>query len=452
MKRTLQYKCQTLFFALLCIPFSSGDAAEPDSLQTQTNNAVVSQLAELTTAEHYQEAFNLAQKHAYDLAGEARFDFLLGVSALRVGEYHHALFAFERAVINQPDWEAARYNLATAYFQVEKIEASKSEFGKLLSNSENDSIVAASKHYISMIDRVMAANRKTISQVASVGIGRDSNINSGVTIDSFEIPLLSQPIRLSDSSKAQSDAALKLNYQFNHQYRLNQRRDWVQSLALAHTEYLDDEHRDFESSMVQFSSRITDTLGSIPVSAGLYFRPIFLGGEAYRDHLGINSEIGYAINSQYELKALFDFNRTEYRNNAAQDANEGLLKLELFFGKNRWTQGWGTQFGLVDTITAGFEYNAYRLTEIHYQAGYQLDARTQIQLRVQRANFRYDATHSLFALQREDDLTGGSLGIQFYAQSKYVVQASLSYTEKDSNIPVNSFRRTDLSFSVVKPF
>lgn len=62
-----------------------------------------------------QQAFELLSGQSVQYAGDTEFDYWLGLSAVRAGEYGHASFALERVIERQPNHAGARLELATTY-------------------------------------------------------------------------------------------------------------------------------------------------------------------------------------------------------------------------------------------------------------------------------------------------------------------------------------------------
>lgn len=62
-----------------------------------------------------QQAFELLSGQSVQYAGDTEFDYWLGLSAVRAGEYGHASFALERVIAREPNHAGARLELATTY-------------------------------------------------------------------------------------------------------------------------------------------------------------------------------------------------------------------------------------------------------------------------------------------------------------------------------------------------
>lgn len=91
------------FFAFLFSITSLPSWAKLTPLETALNN------------KNFKLAYKEGQQLLPSQAGEARFDFLFGLAAARVGEYDQAIFAFERVLAHNPNLHPARLELAASH-------------------------------------------------------------------------------------------------------------------------------------------------------------------------------------------------------------------------------------------------------------------------------------------------------------------------------------------------
>ena len=108
-----RYKIRLLLFLSFVASFTafpiSGYSATEDVLQS----------AQKLLQDGYSiRAYDLLQTFEDELAGNTEYDYLYGVAALDSGEPRKAIFAFQRAVMTDPNFAGARMELARAYFEI----------------------------------------------------------------------------------------------------------------------------------------------------------------------------------------------------------------------------------------------------------------------------------------------------------------------------------------------
>ena len=140
-------------------------------------------------------------------AGEPRYDFLLGLSALNSGEAGLAVFALERVLAVQPDNARARAELGRAYFELRENDAAKQEFETVKETVADEQVANTVSKYLDALDvRVKSLSKFQWSVFVEGGGGFDSNVNAATSDDTIAIPALGGlQFVLADSAKAQDD-------------------------------------------------------------------------------------------------------------------------------------------------------------------------------------------------------------------------------------------------------
>ena len=136
------------------------------------------------------EAYQLLKPLEEDRAGDPRFDYIYGLSALDSGRALEAVFALERAVDAAPENGPARAELARAYLVLGDTDDAKSEFDKVQQMDLPTEVQKTIDRYISTIDQYHDASRIRYNPWISVGLGYDSNVNSATTESQIAVPAL----------------------------------------------------------------------------------------------------------------------------------------------------------------------------------------------------------------------------------------------------------------------
>lgn len=140
----------------------------------------IEQARELMKAGMPGEAYSLLEKQEFDRAGDADFDYLLGIAALDSGRPDKATLAFERVLATNPNSAGARLDMARAYFSLGDYAAAGKELHAV---SELNPPLAAKtviEKYLAAIEEKQNAKRTLITGYIEGTAGHDDNITSVV--------------------------------------------------------------------------------------------------------------------------------------------------------------------------------------------------------------------------------------------------------------------------------
>jgi outer membrane protein len=171
------------------------------------------------------EAYARLSKSLNRFAGDVRFDYLLGISALDSGRPGQAVFALERVVANDPKNAPARAELARALFALRELDAAKREFSEVKTSNPPSAVSASIDRYLDAI-KGLSEQQRAVQQTSTLiltgdfGLGYDSNINSGSAQSEW---LLADGGRLipTDASLGQSAWSARLGGGIEYQTKLN---------------------------------------------------------------------------------------------------------------------------------------------------------------------------------------------------------------------------------------
>ena len=116
------------------------------------------------------------------LAGQADFDYLLGVAALDSGKLEDAIIAFERVLAVAPNHAGAQMDLARAYYAAGSFDLAEAAFLKLRAANPPATAQAAIERYLEAIRERRQQTRAGWTSFGELGLGYDSNL-TGVPTD-----------------------------------------------------------------------------------------------------------------------------------------------------------------------------------------------------------------------------------------------------------------------------
>ena len=151
----------------------------------------------------HDEAYRAAKLSPGEL-GNPPFDFYFGVAAVNGGKASEGVLALERYLLNFPDNQTARLELARGYFLLNDDGRARDEFDAILAAKPPAGIDKVVREYLAAIDARESRHKTTYALSIEIGGGRDSNVQSGVSNPNITLPIFGD-ITLSDSALATGD-------------------------------------------------------------------------------------------------------------------------------------------------------------------------------------------------------------------------------------------------------
>ncbi len=177
-----------IIVALLAAVSAVSYAQSPDliNLDVSPETRTLLQSAEAQIAAGDADAaYSLLQANEPELAGNAYFDYLLGMSALDSGRHGEAIFALRRCVAVVPAFAGARMELARAYFEASNPELARPLFVALLNESPPPGVRIIIQQYIDAIDQRPPTPRSRLSGYLESFVGLDTNANGSTANQQF---------------------------------------------------------------------------------------------------------------------------------------------------------------------------------------------------------------------------------------------------------------------------
>ena len=194
---------QRLLRATLRLFFAGALGALALSLATGAAAAPADELRKLLEQGKHEEAYRIAKTTPLEL-GNPAFDFYFGVAAVNSGKASEGVLALERYLLNFPDSQTARLELARGYFLLKDDGRARDEFDAILATKPPADISKVIGDYLAVINARDARHKTTYAFSIELGGGRDSNVQSGVSDPNITLPIFGD-ITLADTSVAIGD-------------------------------------------------------------------------------------------------------------------------------------------------------------------------------------------------------------------------------------------------------
>ena len=167
-------------FSIIALLTSAAFAQSTRTLEVQANAATQNLLRDAETRLANNDsagAYAILSPREADLAGNAFFDYLLGVAALDTGRISEAIFSLQRSITTEPRFSGARMELARAYFENSDHAQARPLFVSLLSENPPPGVRDVLNRYIETIDAAPRLPRARFTPYFEVSGGHDSNAN-----------------------------------------------------------------------------------------------------------------------------------------------------------------------------------------------------------------------------------------------------------------------------------
>jgi tetratricopeptide (TPR) repeat protein len=152
------------------------------------------------------EAYTLLSPLTAERAGDADFDYALGLAASDTGHGGEALLAFQRVLAVQPGNAPARAELARVYAMTGDIDTAKAQFDTVVEDpSLPDPVRQRFNRIVRDLGREQQGGGTSVTGFAEISGGIDSNINTATNLTSITLPIFASlgPASLSGGATQQ---------------------------------------------------------------------------------------------------------------------------------------------------------------------------------------------------------------------------------------------------------
>ena len=123
-------------------------------------------------------AFKLLSPLENTRAGDADFDYWLGVSAFESNRLERAVIAFERTLLTNPDFDSARLELGRTYLRMGSLDLAEQEFKRLEPRATTPAGKQAIAAYLDQVAKQKNKQKLAFNRYLEIGAGHDTNISS----------------------------------------------------------------------------------------------------------------------------------------------------------------------------------------------------------------------------------------------------------------------------------
>ncbi|GAA5317324.1 MAG: hypothetical protein AseanaTS_25290 [Candidatus Pelagadaptatus aseana] len=415
--------------------------------QTQSEaQAVWQQIKGLLAQGQVQQAYELGQKNLDVWEGTPDFDYYYGMAAIDAGYVAEGSFALERVLYQAPNFQAAKLELARAYYLMKQYPLAKRHFKAVLDVSPPASVIERINTFMALIEQAENEHKPKVLAYFEVIGGHDSNANYAPASETFNSPTLGQG-ELTDDGTAQSawfnDTLAGIGYYkpINKQTTLYSRVDLA--------EHNVNQSHPFDSFTYTIQGGVIHKLSDDDnLSAQLIHQQYHVDGGRYRELNGLAGSWMHVLNPVSSLQLGASYLNFIYNDLNNKDAEEYNLSL----GYNRQVPWFGTSliqarlsFGQDDPnedneITRSTtEKDFWGMSLTHKTA---LNAKVILTSTLAFLNSEYAEDDLLFLTAREDDSLSFEMKADWRWDEHWQLSLAAGWREQDSNIEIYDYDRT----------
>jgi tetratricopeptide (TPR) repeat protein len=427
---------------------------------------VLSQAEALINQQQPAQAYELLLPFEAERSGDPKYDYLLGVSALEMGDPSNAIFAFERCLSAEPNNGPCRVQIARTHLAMGETPNARAELQTIKEYNPPPEVQALVSQYLGVISQVEKQQQRQINAFAQLGVGYDSNINSAPTdanktaaaipkTPNFIIPP-NAIATSSDSSYANLLAGSSLLYKASPTVTA------LADINIQTRSFLADHNYDYQA--VDASAGGAFDLQALQLTLKLQGQKMWLDGNAYRNLAGVLAQLQGAVGSG-QMAVFTQLSQMRYDSQSVRDAdrhNIGLAysqAIEAHYSPSFYASIYGGSEAVTDKK---FEQFSQAFKGLRFGGSLILNdvlsLNSQLSYEAREHNkASYYPSVTLLGISfptvyREDKESNIGLSANWRINKQLSLQPSYTYSNNNSNIPFSDYKRhvvsVDLRFDM----
>jgi len=419
-------------------------------------DAALAQAKQLMDKRDAAGAYKLLKPLEIDRAGNPDFDYLLGIAALDIGRGTEAVFALERVLSVNPNHVQARAEIARAYALLGEMETARREFETVRKQPMPAEAAATIQKYIDAIEQAQAGTRTTVSGYLELGLGYDTNVNSGTAVSQIAIPAFPGLglATLNAAALKQSDGFGHVAFGANVRHPVNP--GWSVLAGIDGYQRLHWDKTAFDQGNiganlgVEYSPSSRDKF-----LVALQGQQMYVDWGRFRDSIGLVGQWQRQIGTSGVFTGYLQHARLEYPGQEIRDADRtvgGVAYAHAFSGAYSPVVFVGAYYGHENERDSTRPDLGHRVTG--FRAGGQLNFGERITL-FGFASYEerdYGGATPGFLENRADNQADIRVGVNYKPARLWTITPQVAYTENKSNVPFTDYDRAQALVTVRRDF
>lgn len=393
------------------------------------------------------DAYALARRHPEEL-GKPTFDFYYGIAAIDSGRAGEGVLALERYIVQFPDNDRARLELARGYFVLGELVRAREEFDTVSRRNPPPQVQATIDRFVDSIRAQETRYRTTATAYVELGGGYDSNANSGVRDPIITVPTLGT-VELVDAGVESDTGFGLLGAGGQVSYPLAPGVALLGGATLEAKLHSDRFDRQFDQTLASAYGGVSYLKNRDLYRATLSLSALEVDDVRFRESLALGAEWHHQANEFNTFSLFGQYARLEYPKSPVRDAD--------FYGAGA---GWRRAF--VAPLQPVFEAQALLGREQNDASPERNDLSRDLStlrgaialtpaprwgasvgVAYTRSEFRDE--DFLFGTTREDDYTGVELGASYRVTGQFTLRADYQHLSNNSSIALYDYERDVVS-------
>lgn len=413
----------------------------------------------LMAAGNSSKAYAVLLPNEDEHAGDTRFDYLLGISALDSGKPDKATLAFERVLAVDPNFAGARLDMARAYYQLGDASRAKTEFEAVLKQDPPEAARLTIMKYLDAMARAEQAQRLQISMYLEGAFGSDSNANNSTSQSEVKVPAFGNIAFTLNPSNVQTPD----NYYTGATgVDINNKLDGEWSMYLgADLRKRGNQHlKTLDYGSLDTRAGLTYGYGDDVFRVGATFSQFSVAHETNRNSSGMTADWRHNFSPADQLNFFANYGGNRFVDSTMKinDSNQTVLGTSfLHILENGKTATFGS-FNLVnDKAVNGRADGNKKGFGLRLGGQSSLIDNFDLFANLGCQTGKYDKDNAAFSTPtapraRKDTTWDWSYGLSWHLDKNWTLRPQMSYTNNISNIPIYSFTRTDRSITLRRDF
>lgn len=397
-------------------------------------------------ARNPEQAYTILKPEERTRAGNPEFDYALGLAAADSGRGSEAVSAFERVLAVQPDHLQARAELGRAYLAINEPEAARREMASVEASSHVPEDVRETLNlYVAALDTGLSGGGTNIRSNVTIKAGYDTNVNNSTNDSRILIPAFAGLgfATLGGGATAEEDAFAETSGRVTLTHGLSIDRKLIAELSASYRGNMHEEQFNQATAGLNIGlSQATPDHGTFTVLAQA--QSYWVDGKPYRYSLGGIGQWSMSTKSHTDYGVYLQYAFQNYPNASFQDTNRVTLGATIgqAFSAPFKPYVFAGVYGGIEKATHNNASNlSYDFVGARVGAELQVTDRLAAYATAAVENDEYKGIEPLFLKNRSTVRTDLSAGARFALTPSIKLNPELTYTNADSNIPLNKYDR-----------
>lgn len=409
--------------------------------QATSNDPVLTQADQLLNKGQAQAAFDLLAPLEDERAGDADYDYLLGLAALETGKGGIAAFAFERCLATDPKNGPCRVQMARTHLALGENASAREELETVKASNPPKEVNELVARFLGTVAQREKDEKQRLEFHAQVGTGYDSNVTGTTDATTIAIPRLGGlPFTLSGVSTKQEDLFLQAEAGANLDRALSPAWRLLAGANVSARSHQDVDS--FDSTSADASIGLGWATGANSVQARLQLQDYRLDGDAFRSLYGVMGQFQHAYSESAAVSAWAQASQIDYHL-----GNPDAARYTLGTGYSRVLATTrplavfaslyaGTEDSDISGIGLGQDFAGLRIG-----GKLTLNARLALTAALSAEQRSFDGLSPLFLVEREDTGVDATVGAIWQLGKKLSLRPTYTFSSSDSNTPLSDYDR-----------